>query len=49
MTNIHFPTARTDLLDLIAEIDRYAVDADFDTALDDLQREFAERLYERHA
>ena len=32
-----------------AEIDRYSVDADFDTTLDDLQREFAEHLDEDHA
>ena len=37
---------RPDLFSLIAEIDRYAVDADFDTAFDDLRREFAERPHE---
>jgi hypothetical protein len=49
MNNIHFTDSRIGLQDLIAELDRYVVDADFDTGLDDLEREFAERIYDYYA
>jgi hypothetical protein len=49
MNNFHSATSQIPMHDLIGEIERYVVDADFDTGLDDLEREFAERIYDYYA